>query len=126
MRSNAATHDDEVALSRPDDSVALADLNAALDKTGLSDKQLFPDGMDKRTVSKMRTGQQAFPVALLDVLPREARITFYRRQLAREGYEARPIDPTEVTDEILAAIEQLGRLGKLARLGRARPAKARE
>lgn len=126
MRAASAMHGDEVALSRPEASIALADLNAALDRTGLSDKQLFPDGIDKRTVSKMRTGIQAFPIALLDVLPREARIAFYRRQLAREGFEIRAIDPVEVSEEILGAIEQLGRLGKLARLGKAKPVKVGE
>lgn len=121
MRS--ATLINKVAVSCGE-SRALRDLNAAFEHSGHQDKALAEDcGVSKFAFSRMRAGVQAFGVVLLDALPAPVRVDFYRRQLARDGYEVRRLDPGDVADELWTHLDQLTRLVKLYGVTRGRPAK---
>lgn len=124
MGAPCAREDNKVAVTCGR-SIALTDLNAAIEQSGHQDKALAQDcGVSRFTFSRMRAGVQAFGVGRLDDLPAAVRVDFCRRQLARDGYEIRRIDPVEIAEELWQQLDKLGRLVKLHQIARGRPVKA--
>lgn len=108
---------------------ALELLRTVVDTSGVPRKALAADVCDgdEPLLSKKLAGAPGRPFSLddLDALPAVVVRAWMTRYGATHGLKVSAVDPVEVTEQLLDAVEQLNTLAKLARIVAGKPLKAK-
>lgn len=101
-------------------------LQAEIETSGVPRKVLAGEvaNGDESLFSKMVGGTRPFDLGALDLLPRPLVVAWLKRYGAQVGVKVTDVEPAEVTERLLALVDELGTVARLAKILSGKPAKA--
>lgn len=105
---------------------ARAALKDVIDTSGVPRKALAGEvsNGDESLFSKQLGGTRAFDLGALDLLPRPLVVAWLKRYGDQVGVKVTDVEPAEVTERLLALVDELGTVARLAKILSGKPVKA--